>query len=113
MVDSFAWNDTTDMLTACADGSLITYLYPNAVFVDRTLLPCVHRAVLAVAGSPLGCHCRWWWAVELRRHTVVTIRMPTLGKSPFITSFGGPRVNVRRSDGKQLTTTCVGVLCAV
>lgn len=26
------------MITACADGNLITFLYPNTVYVDRTLL---------------------------------------------------------------------------
>ena len=38
MVDSFSWNDASDMLTLCADGELTTYMYPNALFVDRTLL---------------------------------------------------------------------------
>ena len=42
MVDSFSWNDASDMLTLCADGALTTYMYPNALFVDRTLLRSVH-----------------------------------------------------------------------
>lgn len=34
-----AWNDTSDMLCAIADGRFITWYYPNVVFVDRDLLP--------------------------------------------------------------------------
>ncbi|CAN0566103.1 unnamed protein product, partial [Ectocarpus sp. 12 AP-2014] len=34
-VESAAWNDKGDILTAIADGRLITWFYPNAVAIDR------------------------------------------------------------------------------
>lgn len=37
-VESAAWNDKGDILTAIADGRLITWYYPNAVAIDRDLL---------------------------------------------------------------------------
>lgn len=37
-VESAAWNDRSDVLTAIADGRLITWYYPNAVSIDRDLL---------------------------------------------------------------------------
>lgn len=37
-VESAAWNDKSDVLTAVADGRLITWYYPNAVAIDRDLL---------------------------------------------------------------------------
>lgn len=38
MVDSFQWNDNNDMLTCLADGKLITWYYPNAIYVDKDLM---------------------------------------------------------------------------
>ena len=38
MVDSFQWHDQCDMLTACADSRLITWFYPNAIYVDKDLM---------------------------------------------------------------------------
>jgi intraflagellar transport protein 80 len=38
MVDSFAWNDSNDMLTALSDGKLKTWFYPNAIYVDSDLM---------------------------------------------------------------------------
>lgn len=37
-MESAAWNDKSDVLTAIADGRLITWYYPNAVSIDRDLL---------------------------------------------------------------------------
>ena len=37
-VDSMIWNDKSDMLTAIADCRLLTWYYPNVVYVDRELL---------------------------------------------------------------------------
>lgn len=37
-VESAAWNDKSDVLTAIADGRLVTWYYPNAVSIDRDLL---------------------------------------------------------------------------
>ena len=41
MVDCVAWNDSSDMLAALADGKLLTWLYPSVVFVDKDLVECV------------------------------------------------------------------------
>lgn len=38
MVDSFQWNDKTDMLSAIADSKHITWFYPNAIYVDKDLM---------------------------------------------------------------------------
>lgn len=38
MVDSFQWNDSNDMLAAIADGKLVTWFYPNAIYVDKDLM---------------------------------------------------------------------------
>lgn len=38
MVDSFKWNDSNDMLSALSDGKLITWFYPNAIYVDKDLM---------------------------------------------------------------------------
>jgi intraflagellar transport protein 80 len=39
MVETFMWNDSTDMLIALTDDKLVTYIYPSVVFVDKDLLP--------------------------------------------------------------------------
>jgi len=39
MIDSLAWNDESNMLAALADGKLIVWYYPNAAYVDKSLLP--------------------------------------------------------------------------
>jgi len=39
MVDSFMWNDSTDVLIALVDDKLITYVFPSICFVDKDLLP--------------------------------------------------------------------------
>jgi len=78
MTDSFAWNDSSDMITACSDGNLITFLYPNTVYVDRTLL------------GP----------------STTTLACPSFGKAPQLLAFSSSRVTVRRSDGAVLTASC-------
>lgn len=39
MIKSMAWNDECNMLAALADGKFIVWYIPNAVYVDRDLLP--------------------------------------------------------------------------
>jgi len=80
MVDSVAWNDVSDTLVALADGKLVTWTYPNVVFVDKDLLP-------ATTTSKAG---------------------DMFGKLPQIHTFFGTRVTVRRADGALLTAN-VGV----
>jgi len=38
MVDTFMWNDATDMLITLSDDKLATYIYPSVVFIDKDLL---------------------------------------------------------------------------
>ena len=38
IVDSFQWNDGNDMLACLSDGKLLTWFYPNAIYVDRDLM---------------------------------------------------------------------------
>ena len=71
MVDSFSWNDTNDMLAALSDGSLKTWFYPNAVYVDKDLM---NKAMSLKDASDIG-------------------------KLATITQFNGNIVTVRRLDG--------------
>ena len=38
MTDSFLWNDKSDILACIADGRLLTWYYPNAIYVDKDLM---------------------------------------------------------------------------
>lgn len=38
MADSFLWNDRSDVLACVADGRLLTWYYPNAIYVDKDLM---------------------------------------------------------------------------
>lgn len=38
MVDTFMWNERYDIIAAIADGRLITWLYPNGIYIDKDLL---------------------------------------------------------------------------
>jgi intraflagellar transport protein 80 len=81
MVCSAAWNDATETLVAIADGRLVTWYYPTAVFVDRDLL--IHT-----------------------KHTRGDNEAgdDELGRNDQLTSFFGTRASVRRgSDGALLT----------
>lgn len=80
MVDSVAWNDISDTLVALADGKLVTWTYPNVVYVDKDLL----------------------------ESTTTSKAAESFGKLPQIHTFFGTRVTVRRADGALLTAN-VGV----
>jgi len=41
MCDSFGWNDKNDIFTSICDGRLVTWYYPNAVYVDKDLMDLV------------------------------------------------------------------------
>jgi intraflagellar transport protein 80 len=75
MVDSFAWNDGNDIMTALSDGSLKTWYYPNAIYVDRDLM---HKAMSAKDASDVG-------------------------KLATITQFNGNLVTARKLDGSLAT----------
>lgn len=38
MTDSFMWNDHFDILSCISDGRLITWYYPNSIYVDKDLM---------------------------------------------------------------------------
>jgi intraflagellar transport protein 80 len=75
MVDSFQWNDNNDMLTALSDGNLLTWFYPNAIYVDFDLM---HKAMAKKDATDVG-------------------------KMGTITQFNGNIVSVRKLDGSQAT----------
>ncbi|CCI46362.1 unnamed protein product [Albugo candida] len=76
-VDTAAWNDSSEILVAIADSKLVTWLYANMVFVDRTLLTEV---------------------MELQDGS-------NFSKLPAITSFTGSNITVRRADGTSIAAT--------
>lgn len=39
MIQAQAWNDETNMLAAMTDGKILIWYYPNAIYVDKDLLP--------------------------------------------------------------------------
>jgi len=64
MVDSFMWNDATDMLIALIDEKLVLYIYPSVVFVDKDLLSktlqsktCTDAGKYAQIVAFYGSHC--------------------------------------------------------
>ena len=71
MVDCFAWNDRTDMLTCISDGKLITWLYPNSIYVEKVLVQ----------------ECK------LIKEAI------DIGKNSEMLSFNGSLVHIRKSDG--------------
>jgi hypothetical protein len=38
MVDAMAWGDRSEMLVAVGDSQLVSWYYPQTIFVDRDLL---------------------------------------------------------------------------
>ncbi len=38
MNDSFSWNDKHDILASIADGRIISWYYPNTIYVDKDLM---------------------------------------------------------------------------
>merc|ERR1712232_1548589 len=55
MVETFMWNDSTDMLIALTDDKLVTYIYPAVVFVDKDLLP---KTQLTKIVTDAGKYCQ-------------------------------------------------------
>lgn len=77
MVDCVAWNDSSDMLAALADGQLLTWLYPAVVSIDKDLIAGIREAK---DGSEFG-------------------------KMAQFSTFFGSRVTVRRADGALVTSS--------
>ncbi|XP_014664680.1 PREDICTED: intraflagellar transport protein 80 homolog [Priapulus caudatus] len=76
MIQSMSWNDDTNMLAALQDGRFTVWVYPNTAFVDQALLP----------------------------KTITEKDSSEFGKNPFIISFLGNHVTLRRVDGSLVTT---------
>merc|ERR1712113_1025818 len=74
MVDTFMWNDTTDMLIALQDEKLVIYIYPTVCFVDKDLLP----------------------------KTLQTKTCSDAGKYAQIIAFYGSHCIIRKADGADL-----------
>jgi len=75
IVDSFQWNDGNDMLAALSDSKLLTWFYPNAVYVDK----------------------------DLMRQAMSSRDASDVGKMATMTSFTGNLCQVRRLDGATAT----------
>merc|ERR550537_2167503 len=74
MVDTFVWNDSTDMLIALVDEKLVIYIFPSVVFVDKDLLP----------------------------KTLQTKTCNDAGKYAQIVAFYGSNCVIRKADGADL-----------
>ncbi|KAL5004430.1 hypothetical protein ScPMuIL_017886 [Solemya velum] len=77
MIQSLAWNDGTNMLAALNDGKFTVWYYPNAVYLDRDLLP---RTVFEKDASEFG-------------------------KNPQLLQFLGNHVVIRRHEGSIVGMT--------
>uniref|UniRef100_A0A915Q7B6 Intraflagellar transport protein 80 homolog n=1 Tax=Setaria digitata TaxID=48799 RepID=A0A915Q7B6_9BILA len=71
VVTNILFNDQTNMLAGLQDSHLVVWLYPATVFIDRDLL----------------------------QKTVFEKDENDFGKSPYLHSFVGNHISVRRSDG--------------
>ncbi len=71
MVDAVRWADDTAALAALSDGHLVYWYAPEAVFVDRDMLP----------------------------RTVLRTPTPDVGKSAEVSEVRGSRATIRRADG--------------
>ena len=77
MCDTYCWNDSNDMLCAIADEKIYTWVYPNAVYLDKELLD--------------GCK------YEKDASDV--------GKNSQIVNFTGSFCNILKADGSYLSKT--------
>ncbi|XP_027750673.1 intraflagellar transport protein 80 homolog [Empidonax traillii] len=71
MVQTLAWNDTSNILCGMQDTRLTVWYYPNSVYVDKDLLP---KTLCEKDGSEFS-------------------------KNPQIVSFVGNQITIRRADG--------------
>ncbi|BFZ00478.1 hypothetical protein BsWGS_03517 [Bradybaena similaris] len=77
MIQSHAWNDETNMLAALTDGKVLVWYYPNAVYVDKDLLP----------------------------KTLFEKDTSEFGKDPQLIDFLGSHLILRRSEGSLVYTS--------
>lgn len=79
MVDTYMWNDSTDMLIALVDEKLTLFIYPSVVFVDKDLLP----------------------------KTIQSKTCNDAGKYAQIVAFYGSHCIIRKADGADLAMVTV------
>lgn len=77
MVQSMAWNDATNMLAALVDTKFTVWYYPNAVYVDKELLP----------------------------KTIYIKESSEFGKNPQLVEFLGTHLMIRRAEGSLISTS--------
>ena len=77
MCDSFAWNDSNDMLCAIADEKFYAWVYPNAVYLEKEILD----------------GCRYEKDAS------------NIGKNCQILNFTGSFCNILKSDGSLCSKT--------
>ncbi|XP_005092728.1 intraflagellar transport protein 80 homolog [Aplysia californica] len=77
MIQAHAWNDETNMLAAMTDGKILVWYYPNAVYVDKDLLP----------------------------RTLYEKDTSEFGKAPQLVDFLGSHLILRRAEGSLISTT--------
>ena len=77
MCDSFAWNDSNDMLCAIADEKFYAWVYPNAVYLEKEILD--------------GCR----YEKDASK----------IGKNSQILNFTGSFCNILKSDGSLCSKT--------
>jgi len=77
MIQGHVWNDETNMLAAMTDGKILVWYYPNAVYVDKDLLP----------------------------RTLFEKETSDFGKAPQLVDFLGSHLILRRSEGSLVSTS--------
>ncbi|XP_064614881.1 intraflagellar transport protein 80 homolog [Liolophura sinensis] len=76
MVHSLSWNDSTNMLSALTDNKFTVWYYPNAVYVDKDILP----------------------------KTLFVKDASEFGKNPQLVNFVGNHLIIRRAEGSLVST---------
>ena len=79
MVDTFMWNEHNDILACVADGRMISWLFPNGVYLDR----------------------------DLMEQAKVVRDAHDLGKYPQMLCFTNSLIQVRRFDGALAAITAL------
>ncbi|OWF41163.1 intraflagellar transport protein 80 homolog [Mizuhopecten yessoensis] len=77
MIQSLAWNDASNMLSALADGKFTVWYYPNTIYVDR----------------------------DLATKTIFEKEASEFGKNPQLLQFNGNHVIIRRAEGSIVSTS--------
>lgn len=88
MCDTYSWNEANDMLAAVADEKYFTWVYPNAIYLDKEILD---SSKYEKDASDVGRNCS-------------------------ITSFSGSFCNIQKSDGSfcaKAITPYAGILLSL